>query len=159
VSDTNTSVFRDAVVDDFEGLLVLYGQLNPDDDASPTAALRAGFESILQREGLRLLVLEADGVVVATTYLNVIPNLTRGGSPYAVIENVVVDRDKRGRGLGKRLMAETLSAAWSSGCYKAMLHTGSNTESTHAFYRSCGFSPHDKTAYVARPIAGAAGEL
>jgi GNAT superfamily N-acetyltransferase len=96
-------------------------------------------------------VLEADGVVVATTYLNVIPNLTRSASPYAVIENVVVEEAARGSGLGKQIMAATLQAAWDAGCYKAMLQTGSRRPATHAFYRACGFSPDAKKAYVARP--------
>ena len=89
--------------------------------------------------------------MVATTYLNLIPNLTRGGAPYGVIENVVVDADRRGSGLGKQIMAATLQAAWAAGCYKVMLQTGSRRESTHAFYRSCGFSPDEKTAYVCHP--------
>ncbi|NUR71127.1 MAG: GNAT family N-acetyltransferase [Hamadaea sp.] len=98
-----------------------------------------------------LFVLDIDGVVVATTYLNVIPNLTRAASPYAVIENVVVDETLRGTGLGKRIMADTLQAAWDVGCYKAMLMTGSRKPAAHAFYRACGFSPDAKTAYLARP--------
>lgn len=44
---------------------------------------------------LPLFVLEADGRVVATAHLNVMPNLTRSGSPYAVIENVVVEETLR----------------------------------------------------------------
>ncbi len=63
----------------------------------------------------------------------------------------VVDEAMRGTGLGKQIMAATLQAAWDAGCYKAMLLTGSKTPSTHAFYRSCGFSPDAKTAYLARP--------
>ena len=98
-----------------------------------------------------LLLLEVDGVPVATTYLNVIPNLTRGAAPYAVIENVVVARDRRGQGLGRRIMTATLEAAWSAGCYKAMLLTGSKTPATHAYYRACGFDPDAKQAYLARP--------
>ena len=95
--------------------------------------------------------MELDGVVVATTYLNVIPDLTRSASPYAVIENVVVEQSRRGSGLGKQIMASTLQAAWSAGCYKAMLMTGSRTPATHASYRACGFDPDAKTAYLARP--------
>ncbi len=89
--------------------------------------------------------------MVATTYLNVIPNMTRSASPYAVIENVVVDEGLRGTGLGKQIMAATLDAAWQAGCYKVMLQTGSRTSATHAFYRACGFSGDEKTAYLARP--------
>lgn len=89
--------------------------------------------------------------MAATTYVNIIPNLTRSASPYAVIENVVVDETLRGTGLGKQIMAASLQKAWDAGCYKAMLLTGSRTPSTHAFYRACGFSGDAKTAYLARP--------
>ena len=41
--------------------------------------------------------------------------------------------------------------AWAAGCYKVMLMTSSRRESTHAFYRACGFSDTVKTAYLARP--------
>ena len=111
----------------------------------------AAFAQILHSPGLHLFVLEANRAIVATTYLNIIPNLTRSASPYAVIENVVVDETLRGTGLGKHIMAGTLRAAWDAGCYKAMLLTGSREPATHRFYRSCGFSPGAKTAYLARP--------
>ena len=50
-------------------------------------------------------MLEVDGVVVATTYLNLIPNLTRSASPYAVIENVVIEETRRDERLGKQIVA------------------------------------------------------
>jgi GNAT superfamily N-acetyltransferase len=68
-----------------------------------------------------------------------------------VIENVVVDEPLRGRGIGKQIIAATLQAAWDAGCYKAMLLTGSKRESTHGFYRACGFNGDEKSAYIARP--------
>jgi GNAT superfamily N-acetyltransferase len=81
----------------------------------------------------------------------VIPNLTRSASPYAIIENVVVEESLRGSGLGKEIMEGTLRAAWEAGCYKAMLMTGTRNPATHSFYRASGFSSDDKTAYLARP--------
>jgi GNAT superfamily N-acetyltransferase len=145
------TLFREAGPDDFGAILRLYRQLHPDDPVLRDGSDVAAFARILGSPGLHLFVLEADGVVVATTYLNVIPNLTRSASPYAVIENVVVDERSRGTGLGKRIMAATLRAAWDAGCYKAMLMTGTSEPATHAFYRACGFSPDVKTAYLARP--------
>ena len=129
----------------------LYRQLHPDDPVLDDGTDRATYEAILAATNLTLFVLELGGVAVATTYLNIIPNITRRASPYAVIENVVVDETLRGTGLGKQIMATTLQAAWDAGCYKAMLLTGSKTPSTHAFYHSCGFSADAKTAYLARP--------
>ena len=139
---------RSATTADFAAISRLYAHLNPDD---PPVEDEAIFHGILERPGLDLLVLEQDGKVVATTYLNLIPNLSRGAQPYAVIENVVVDASLRGTGLGREIMAATLQRAWYAGCYKAMLQTGSRTPRTHQFYRDCGFSADAKTAYLARP--------
>ncbi|MDQ1533482.1 MAG: hypothetical protein QOF28_1243 [Actinomycetota bacterium] len=144
-------MFREARAADFDGVLALYRQLQPDDPVVEDGSDEAAFERILASQGLHLFVLELDGAVIATTYLNVIPNLTRSAPPYAVIENVVVEERLRGTGLGKQIMDATLQAAWSAGCYKAMLMTGSRRPLTHAFYRACGFSSDAKTAYLARP--------
>lgn len=144
-------MIREAVAEDFQAIARLYHQLHPADPVLDDGSDRTAFDVILRTPGLSLLLLEVDGAVVATTYLNVIANMTRGASPYAVIENVVVDESHRGTGLGKQIMAATLQSAWDAGCYKAMLLTGSRTPGTHAFYRSCGFSPDAKTAYLAVP--------
>ncbi len=79
-----------------------------------------------------------------------IPNLTRGGAPYAAIENVVVERALRGGGLGRQVMRFALDEAWRRGCYKALLQTGSRDPRVHRFYEACGFSASDKTGFVAR---------
>ena len=144
-------MIREAGPDDFAAVMRLYRQLHPRDPILDDGAGRVAFDAILATPGLSLLLLEVDGTVVATAYLNIIPNITRAASPYAVIENVVVEESLRGTGLGKRLMGETLQAAWDAGCYKAMLLTGSKTPGTHAFYRSCGFSPDAKKGYLALP--------
>lgn len=144
-------MFREARSGDFEDILRLYQQLHPEDPALEDGSDRAAFKQILRSPGLRLFVLEDNGVVVATAYLNVIPNISRSASPYAVIENVIVEESLRGAGLGKQIMNGTLRAAWEAGCYKAMLMTGSRNPATHSFYRACGFSPDAKKAYLARP--------
>jgi GNAT superfamily N-acetyltransferase len=144
-------VFREARSDDFSDILRLYRQLQPDDPWLDDGSDATAFDRILSSPGLHLFVLDLDGAVVATTYLNVIPNISRSASPYAVIENVVVEESLRGSGLGKQIMAATLQAAWAAGCYKAMLMTGSRKPATHNFYRACGFSADAKTAYLARP--------
>src|SRR5271154_3116420 len=132
-------MFREARPGDFEDVLRLYRQLQPEDPVLHDGSDAASFGQILRSPGLHLFVLELDGAVVATTYLNVIPNITRSASPYAVIENVVVEESLRGTGLGRQIMKNTLQAAWDAGCYKAMLMTGSRNPATHAFYIACGF--------------------
>jgi GNAT superfamily N-acetyltransferase len=144
-------VFREARSGDLGGILRLYRQLHPEDPDLSDDAAAATFARILESPGLRVFVVESDGQVVATAYLNVTPNLTRSGAPYGVIENVVVDESRRRTGLGTRVIEGALGAAWDAGCYKVMLMTGSQRPSVHAFYRSCGFSSDPKTAFIARP--------
>jgi GNAT superfamily N-acetyltransferase len=132
-------VIRSATHEDFAAIGRLYSQLHPEDPPVTDGSGASVFDDILDRPGLEILVLEIDGEVVASTYLNVIPNLTRSARPYAVT------------GLGRRLMDATLDRAWEAGCYKAMLLTGSKNPSTHAFYRASGFSADAKSAYLARP--------
>lgn len=148
-----TPTVRRARSDDLEAVLALLRQLHPTDPEVEGERLRRVFGAILTSEDNHLLVLETEGRVVATAYLNVVPNLTRSASPYAVVENVIVDERLRGTGLGKLLLQGVLDRAWRAGCYKAMLMTGSRREATHAFYRACGFSGDDKVGYVARTPA------
>lgn len=144
-------MIRAASPHDFEIVMGLYRQLNPDDPIIADGSDRRAFDQILSNPSLDLLLWEHKGAVVATTYLNIIPNLSRSAAPYAVVENVVVERDLRGTGVGRRIMAATLQIAWDAGCYKAMLMTGSKRPSTLRFYRACGFSQDSKTAFLARP--------
>jgi ribosomal protein S18 acetylase RimI-like enzyme len=47
-----------------------------------------------------------DGAVVGTADLVVVPNLTQAAKQTAYVENVVVDREHRNRGIGPTIMAE-----------------------------------------------------
>jgi GNAT superfamily N-acetyltransferase len=147
----NPPVLRHATRDDLDALLALYAQLNPGD--APLARERAAaiLEGILGSEHFAIVVATQDGAVLATCYLNVIPNLTRGGASYAVIENVVVDAPRRGTGLGQAVLRFALDEAWRRGCYKTLLQTGSRDPRVHRFYEACGFSASEKTGFVARP--------
>ncbi|HEY6598128.1 MAG TPA: GNAT family N-acetyltransferase [Pseudomonadales bacterium] len=142
---------REARADDFTGVLRLYRQLHPEDPVLTDGRDESVFRSILAAQWLRIFVAEEARRIVSTCYLNIVPNVTRSARPYAIIENVVTDEQLRGKGLGRRVMQHALEFAWKEGCYKAMLQTGSKQESTHAFYRACGFRADEKTGYIARP--------
>jgi GNAT superfamily N-acetyltransferase len=142
---------RTATEADLPAILSLHAELQPADPLPVESESGAVFAEILQRPGLEfVLLLDDDHEVLGSIYVNVIPNLTRGLRPYAVIENVILRADLRGRGLGKPLMAAALDLAQDAGCYKVMLLTGSSNPDTHAFYRSCGFDGDAKQGYLIR---------
>jgi GNAT superfamily N-acetyltransferase len=144
-------LIREAQLGDFAAIKRLYAQLNPDDPIVTDGRDESAFQTIINSHHLHLFVGELDGRLVATCYLNFIPNMTRNVSPYCIIENVVTEQELRNKGLGKAIVRHALDFAWQLGCYKVMLQTGSKRESTHKFYKSCGFSADDKFAFVARP--------
>lgn len=146
-------MIREAEAKDFGRLIELYAQLNPDDPKLENGEDRTVFDEIRRSNNLHLFVSEDDDASVqATCYLNIIPNLSRGASPYGIIENVVTDETLRGKGLGKKIIGHALQFAWDKRCYKVMLQTGSKRESTHGFYRACGFRGDEKFGFVARPL-------
>ena len=145
-------MIREARAEDFGRLSELHAQLHHDDLEPEHGEDRAVFDEIRRSESLHLFLLEDDDAnVQATCYLNIIPNMTRGASPYGIIENVVTEEKLRGKGLGKKIIRHALQFAWDRRCYKVMLQTGSKRASTHNFYKSCGFRGDEKFGFVARP--------
>jgi GNAT superfamily N-acetyltransferase len=135
---------------DLPGLLALYRQLIPADPALAPAAARARLDALLASPLVHLLVAEAEGMLAATCLLLVIPNLTRGGRPFALVENVVTDAALRRRGIGTALLGAALERAWAADCYKVMLATGRTDEAVLRFYERAGFTRGGKTLFQAR---------
>ena len=142
---------RKAVADDLAHLVDLYRHLTATDPAVGLDEAEQIFETFHRYPGSAIFVAEVDGVLASSCALIVIPNLTRAGAPYALIENVVTHSDHRKRGHARRVLDAAVDAAWAAGCYKAMLMTGSTTPGTHAFYRAIGFE-QTKTGYQKRRI-------
>jgi ribosomal protein S18 acetylase RimI-like enzyme len=88
---------------------------------------------------------------IASCTLVAIPNLTRGGQPYGLIENIVTHTQHRDRGYGKQVLRAAVMAAWEADCYKVMLMTGSKDLATLAFYTSAGFE-QSKTGFQVRRL-------
>lgn len=143
---------RAAGRDDLDAVLRLLGQLNPEDGPLDPALAADTWREILGRAGVHTLVACLDEAVVACLTVVLVPNLSRGAKPYALIENVVTDDAHRGRRIGRTLLDAALQLAWDQGAYKAMLMTGSRKESTLGFYRAAGFTD-DKTAFQIRRVA------
>jgi ribosomal protein S18 acetylase RimI-like enzyme len=141
---------------DLAALVELYRHLHPSDGPLPRGPeLDRLWQTFLTQPGLTCLVAEVNGSLVASCCVAIIPNLTREGRPYALVENVVTHRDHRRRGLATAVLEAALARAWGAGCYKAMLLSGSSREAAHRLYERCGFRADDKRGYVARPGAKA----
>lgn len=97
-------------------------------------------------QGSAILLGLVEGAPVTSCTVVIVPNLTRGGTPYALIENVVAHADYRNRGFGKAILHAAVELAWAEGCYNAMLMTGSKEASTLGVYEAAGFE-QSKTGF------------
>jgi len=140
---------REAQPGDLPELQRLYQHLTPDDPICPADEALAMLQRFLRYPGSAILIGEADGVLATSCTLIVIPNLTRGGRPYGLIENVVTHAQWRGRGFGRLVLQAATERAWAEGCYKVMLMTGSKKPATLALYERAGFEP-SKTGFQIR---------
>ncbi|MEP3279564.1 MAG: GNAT family N-acetyltransferase [Stappiaceae bacterium] len=140
---------RSAESDDIPALFRLYAQLHPNDTLLTLAEAERIFERFCLYPGSSLFLGFLGDVPVTTCTLVVIPNLSRNGAPYALIENVVTDGQFRNRGWGKTILNEAISVAWRWNCYKVMLLTGAKDAATLNFYRSAGFE-NSKTGFQIR---------
>jgi GNAT superfamily N-acetyltransferase len=98
--------------EDLDELLVLYGHLHESDDPLPErATVEAIWQKLVSDPGYRCYGGFADGKLVSSCTLTVIPNLTRGCRPYGLIENVVTHGEHRRKGYGKAILQQALADA------------------------------------------------
>ena len=132
---------------DLPRLLELYRQLTPDDPPLERERALVIWKMIESRDDIRYFVAVDGQEVVSSCNIAIVPNLTRSGASWAVIENVVTDEAYRRQGIGKRLMDMAIEFAKSRGCYKVCLLSNSTRAGAHKFYEELGFSGTAKVGF------------
>lgn len=140
-------MIREIQEKDLDSLLNLYLYLHETSVPEIDERIKSVWDKIITDDNYHIIVAEEDGMLVSSCTCVIVPNLTRKASSYAVIENVVTHENYRGKGLATRCLEYATDIANQNGCYKMMLITGTNSESTHNFYKNNGYSSEGKTAY------------
>lgn len=143
-------ILREATQEDLPAMLGLYRHLSPGDPPVAPADAARHWAALLDTALAHPLVAEAEGLIVASCLLLVVPNLTRGGRPFALIENVVTHADYRRRGCASRVLRHAQAIARAANCYKIMLATGRTDEGVLRFYETVGFRRGGKTFFEMR---------
>lgn len=125
-----------ATESDVGSILELYSHLHPEDP--PLDLTIAGFiwRQISATVGRAVLLAKAGEYVVGTADYQIVPNLTRGGRPFVIIENVVVHSMYRNNGVGAALLQRIYEYATDAGAYKVQLSVG--LDGPIAFYENQG---------------------
>jgi len=134
------SVIRPARTHDLDSLVELLRQLFAieADFAFAPNSQRRGLALLIENERAAVLVAESDGQVVGmcTGQLTI---STADGGPALLVEDVVVDQEHRGRGLGPRLLAALAHWAANRGAARLQLLADRNNEAGLAFYEKLGW--------------------
>ncbi len=91
-------MIREITESDLDGLLRLYMQLHDNPFPEKDNKVMGIWKSILRDKDYHVIVAEEDGMIVSSCVCVIVPNLTHGQRPYALIENVITDKEHRKKG-------------------------------------------------------------
>lgn len=123
----------------------LYTELTESEEIAGQAA----YENVIGHPGTSILGLEYGSRILSMATLHVLPNVSYGGRPYGLVENVVTLGSERGQGFGRRVMTAVVEVARAQNCYKVMLLTGQR-RAARGFYEAVGFSADEKWGMIRR---------
>lgn len=144
-------ICRPLALTDFADAYALYTDLVGAARMAEPDLAQAQFRTLLDHPGTTVIGAERAGQVLAMATLHLLPNLTYGGRPYALVENVVTLRAHHGQGLGRAVMQALIARAWAADAYKIMLLTGRHN-TAKGFYAKLGFDPDEKQAMTLRRV-------
>ena len=148
---TDRLVIRNAERDDLQAIVTQLGddvlgagrEGNVVDDA-----YEAAFDAINDDARNRLIVAELDGEVVGSMQLTYIPGLGHHGAERVQVESVRVNSDRRGQGIGEKMMRWVIAEAKSRGCAFIQLGTTKSRVDAQRFYARIGFiADHEGMTY------------
>jgi ribosomal protein S18 acetylase RimI-like enzyme len=146
----NEVIVRSATQHDLPKVLNLYQHLHPHEPQLEIIKAERVWMTLLASSFMTVIVAQTAELLVSSCTLAIVPNLSRDGRSYGVIENVVTHAEYRKLGLGRRVLAHALEIAARADCYKVHLATGSKRETTLRFYEGAGFHRGGKTYFEVR---------
>ncbi|MBU1565521.1 MAG: GNAT family N-acetyltransferase [Proteobacteria bacterium] len=136
-------ICREASKTELPQVLQLYAQPGIDDGkVLPLSQAERIFDRIERYPDYKIYVAIIGTTIVGTFTLLIMENLGHLGASSGVIEDVAVDPEWQGRGVGKIMMQHALQLCSKKGCYKAVLSSNLKRNLAHTFYESLNFERH-----------------
>jgi GNAT superfamily N-acetyltransferase len=131
---------RPAATDDSAQLVILLGELG-----YPSTAdfILEKLTQLSSTPGTKILVADQEGTIIGLLCFSIIPLLHVSGG-LGRISALVVASEFKGRGIGKRLIAEAEEFAWENGCARIEITSGQHRADAHAFYEAVGYKPDSR---------------
>ena len=98
VKGATIMIIREANRNDLYEILELYLYLHETDIPEDSENVKEVWNSIISDPNHHIIVCEVEAKIVSSCVCVIIPNLSRNVRPYAFVENVVTQKDYRGKG-------------------------------------------------------------
>jgi ribosomal protein S18 acetylase RimI-like enzyme len=148
----NGILIREATEADIPAVLGLYAAAGiGDDDDFPESEGRTHFTKLKQNPLFRVFVATLDQTIVGTYQLLIMENMAKRGKRSGIVEDVAVDPNHQGHGLGRAMMQHAMEQCRQSRCYKLTLSSNLKREDAHKFYDALGFKRHGYSFQIELP--------
>ena len=139
---------RAALAEDSRQLAALMGELG-----YPTTRefIERRLAQLLSTPGTKIFVADYDGKVIGLLSFSILPLLHLDGG-LGRITALVVTSQFKGRGIGKRLVAEAEAFAWKNRCARIEITTGEHRADAHAFYEAVGYKQDSRRFVKTKPV-------
>ncbi|MEW5961017.1 MAG: GNAT family N-acetyltransferase [Chloroflexota bacterium] len=94
----------------------------------------------IQGQGIKISAI-LNGKIVGRSYLYVLGNDLHQ-APFGLVEDIFVEDEWRGQGIGFGLLDQIIIEAKNRHCYKLILTCRHSKEKLHRFYERLGFTNH-----------------
>jgi len=129
--------FRNLNKNDYNnGYLDLLAQLTEVNKENITLEKFSNFIDNLNDEYHKIIVILHQNKIVASGTLLIEDKIIHGISKLGHIEDIIVDSESRGLGLGKKIVTYMTNLAKENNCYKTILNC---KEENCGFYEKCGY--------------------
>lgn len=120
------------------------GRTREDTSKGAEPRYAGAFEAVMADPNATILVARDRDSIVGSVQLNILAGLSYCGIKRALIEDMRVTSDRRGHGIGRRLLEAALYEAKRAGCELAELFVHEDRLDAHQFYAACGFTGEHK---------------
>ena len=123
---------------DLPDLSQLHEELS--DMKSNFSKIEANFALMIKNDYYHLIGAKIDNRLVGSLMGILCLDLVGECRPFMIIENVIVSKDYRNKGIGKALLNEIEMIAKKLNCYYIFFVSGDNRKEAHRLYESVGYN-------------------
>lgn len=133
-------IIREMIAEDIPQLEQLYRQFWGEESCFET--MKKQFHKLHKNNSHIFIIAIENNNLIGSVMGVICEELYGDCKPFLVLENMIVDKNYRNKGIGKALISELEKIATKRGCFQVIFVTERNRVDAVKFYESAGYSSH-----------------